>query len=65
MVNIAEAAQSSLSIISLVVYDVQLFTNKSKYSHVTNLFLCFPYAKYVVNKMLQKLKNPATPVPSI
>ena len=65
MDNIAIAAQLSLSIISLMVYEVHMLTNKSKYSHVTNLFFfVLTYANYVVTEMFQKFKMPTT-TPSI
>ena len=41
MVNIAKSTQSSLSIISLMVYEVPILTIKVKNSQAANLFCCF------------------------
>ena len=62
MINIAKSTKSSLSIISLMVYEAPILTIKVKYSHAANLFCFFTYTNYVVTEMFQKLKNPATTI---
>ena len=62
MVNIAKSIDSSLSIISLMVY-VHILTNKVKHSHAANLFCCFNVHELCGNRNVSEIKkNPATTI---
>ena len=57
MVNIAQSTQSSLSIISLMVDEVHILTNKVKYSHAPNLFCCFYAHELYGNGNVSEIKK--------
>ena len=55
MVNVAKLL--SLSIISLIVYEVHILTNKVKDSHAANLFCCFYVHNLCGNGNVSEIKK--------